>query len=731
MRELINKEDISTKFTFHFDNIKEDLDMFFCKCGHKIELNRKEAASEMKVTIREGNDITDFSNLFGNGSYARINLKCDACNTDFSTIENSKYVQEANKEFMESYCFQEDDNTVRLIKQRFLGKTEEGQILNPFLVHSTPGITLSIIENQTWIRFNKDEKKLYYKSFNEPEIEITLDKVMSIVKVFFSPEINTVNTQKDKVKFTERLFDVHLFIDRMANFVSDSKNINIIDELMTQMVGKAGLDIIEKVASIFFGIICYSNLSTIALTKGTVFLYDMMNDCHLPNVKELSDNGATSPIKIFNYLVNYKNLEIIEEFKADNKETAGYVFRGKGGIEMNLKYDSERFEKDRQINKTNEGEIFIKEELETKNVSPYIFNKIIKFSDYKTLIKYTKFISYNNLIELIKKYDARLLVSVMNMVEMRNGVNLITINQTIHLAMDAVRRKAMLDADLVPKKTVRNEYTLVDDIKYDFEAKVELTEEQEKRVQQLYDFSVLRFFDFTNYDDSLRMILALRWDPNKEFFKIKTLAELEEYHNDLQEHFNLLTNEEKNKDFINFVRKYEYLETYSENENFKVRVIKTPELLLEAAKEMRNCSGSYVNRVSQNQYLLCLIDDIDPAKDKKDPPRFMLGLRADKNGILEFDQVKAACNIQGGDRFKKEMMKYLEAKDISYKELSDLRLSTSKNYIDPKRSEDVQELLERLRADININVVNPRNEVQNNNREEGQYQRFYNERGRR
>jgi hypothetical protein len=711
MRELISKDAIAKDFTFHYDNLDNNVDQFFCRCGHRIDMDRKTSASEIKVSVREGNDITDFTNLFGSGSIARFNLNCDKCNTDYSTIENSRYVQEANKEFMESYCFQEDDNSIRIIKQRFAGHVIKEEVRTAFVVKTESDNTIELRETLYWIRFNKEDKKLFYKSATEIEHEITLDKVLSIVKTFFSPVIVTGNERKETVKFTERLFDVHLFVDRMANFVSDSKNMNIIEEIMSQMVGKAGLDIIEKVTSIFFGIISYSNLSTIALTKGTVFLYDMMNDCHLPNVKELSDNGATSPLKIFNYLVNYKNVEIIEEFKADDKESAGYVFKGKGGLETNLKFDSKRFDQARQTERTHEGEIFIKEDITKKSVSPYIFNKIIKFSDYKILIKYTKFISYAELIELVKKHDIRLLVGIMNIIEMRNGLNIAVINQFLSLGMDAVRRKALLDKNIINSKLdskfVRDQYSNIEE---DLEkSPIVFDEALENELVELYDFTVLKYFDFTNYDDSLRMIFALRWDPAKEFYKLKTIESIEEYHDQLQEHFSLLSDDEKNKDFTTFVRKYQFLEDY-DSAIFKIRTIKTPDSLLNQAKEMKNCASSYVNRVSSQQYLLCIIEDTDPLKDKKEVDKYMLGLRADKRCMLEFDQVKGPCNIQGSDRFKKNMMKYLEDKDISYKELSDLRLSTSKNYIKPQENNDIIELLLRTQEAEVAQMRQPQNQ---------------------
>jgi len=682
MRNPIEKDEILKSYTFHYDDAKNDTDIFFCKCGHIINKDRKATATEMKISVREGTDIADFTNLFDENSMARFSLKCDKCGTDYSNRETSGMVQECDKKFFESYCFQENETDVKLIKQRFIAHVSFKQKRSMLLVVSGSEPEVNLEESLSWIRFNKDDKKLFFKDFEKEEIEFNLDKIMLIVRTFFL---------YGDSKITERLFDIHLFVDRMANFVSDSKNINIIDELMSQMVGKHGLDIITKVTSIFFGIICYSNLSTIALTKGTVFLFDMMNDCKLPNPKELSDNNATSPIKIFNYLVNYKNLEISKELDADDAEKVGYVFKAESGREMTFNYDASRFEKKQQtVNK--DGERFLREDITEKSVSPYIFTTIERFSDYKSLIKYTKFISYEELIELVQKNNINLLINLWEAVEFRADMNIIKMNQIISLAISSLERRKKITL-----KQNFNEFDLEYARPRMLAAEIEKShiskEETTEDVLIPLDYNVLKHFDLTSYDDSLRMIRALDWDPNKEFHKIKKIDELEEYHNKLSDHFNLLSNESKNKDFVHFVLQYKVLEQY--DNNLKVRLIRTPELLLKASQDMRNCAGSYVNRVSNAQYILCIVEDTDPKREIGEPKEFMLGMRADKYGKLEFDQVKASSNRQGSDRFKKNIMDFLQEKEISYKELADLRLSTSPRDV---QGGGLEELLQNLRG---------------------------------
>ena len=684
MRELIKKEEITKGYTFHYDDTNNDTDIFFCKCGHIIKKDRKETATEMKISVKEGSDITDFTNLFDEDSMARFSLKCNVCNTDYSNKETSGLVQECGKKFFESYCFQEDDINVKLFKQRFVAnlELEKNNSTSTFIsLIKSKEPCIDIEESISYIRFEKISKKLYFKDFDKEEIEFNLDKVMLIVKTFFLP---------GESKITERLFDIHLFVDRMANFVSDSNNINIVDELMSQMIGKSGLGIMTKVTSIFLGIICYSNLSTIALTKGTVFLYDMMNDCQLPNPAELTDNKATSPIKIFNYLVNYKNEEITKELDANDSEKVGYVFKAKSGEEVTFKYNFNRFENE-QKTVEKDGERFLREDISKKSVSPYIFNTIERFSDYKTLITYTKFISYSDLIELVQKNNVNLLINLLPAIEFRADMNIMKINQIISLAISSLerRRKIYFGKNVSDLKYAREKLVLE-------ELENEHSKEELEKIP--LDYNYLRQFDLTSYDDSLRMIRALNWDANKEFYKIKKIDELEEYHNKLVEHFNLLSNESKNKDFVSFVMKYKVLEEY--DNKLKVSLVRSPELLLKASQDMRNCAGSYVNRISSGQYLICMLTDTDPDIEYGEPKEFMLGLRADKYGRLEFDQVKASSNRQGSDRFKKNVMEFLQEKEIAYKELADLRLSTSNA---PKVSNgNLDNLLNDLMAQGNV-----------------------------
>ena len=84
MRELIKEDEILKNFTFHYDDTKNDTDLFFFFFFHIIKQDRKVVATEMKISIQEGADINDFTNLFDENAMARFSLKCTSCGTDYS-----------------------------------------------------------------------------------------------------------------------------------------------------------------------------------------------------------------------------------------------------------------------------------------------------------------------------------------------------------------------------------------------------------------------------------------------------------------------------------------------------------------------------------------------------------------------------------------------------------------------------------------------------------------------
>jgi len=185
------------------------------------------------------------------------------------------------------------------------------------------------------------------------------------------------------------------------------------------------------------------------------------------------------------------------------------------------------------------------------------------------------------------------------------------------------------------------------------------------------NYSFLEQFSFYNYDDSIRMINGLNWDRNKEFNKIKTISEINSYHDKIVEHYNMLSDEEKNEKFKKFAKKFKYLEEY--DGNLKIKLLSTPKMVLNAAKDLKNCAGSYITRISKGRYILMMIYDKSDERGLDEIKEFMIGFNINQSG-LEFEQLKGVCNKLASDRQKKKVMKYLEDKDISYKEVRDLKI---------------------------------------------------------
>ncbi len=608
------------KFIFLFN--KENEKTFFCTCGKKVNnSNNKADNSEVNIDI----DLNPYEDL---NLYDRLekthNVICPKCKTNYALFENSKKIKNANVYFFSFFELKEEENRITLYNNLIKSScTDKSRYVN-------------IKKDFSYISIDKESKKLFFKKYNKnKEQEFSLDSVVYIIESFFDK--NAI--EDNEIEVTENLFDIHRFINQLASLVIDSKNMDIVEGLMSQMIGKPGLDVMSKIITIFLGIICYSNLSTIALTKGTVFLYDMMKSCNLPNVAILSDNNVTSPIKIFNFLVTLENQKIQQDLDLEKGVGQDFIYKSKDGSNKILfnfnDINIERFGVNKESSlDMSEGKINVREDLTKKTVSKYIFNKIEKFDDYKKLIRFTKFISYEELVDLTMKYDVEYLINLFNLIEFRDDINSYSLKQIIPLTLNFLER-----------------YNIDSNKKYQY----------------------LNYFSFNNYDDSVRMILDLKWDRKKEFDKIKTVDELNFYHDKLVEHYNMLSDKEKYEKFRKIADKFRYLEDYDKEEGLKITLLSTPQLVLKYAEEMKNCAGSYVNRISNGQYLLLMFFDNTKERIQTEHKQFMMGMFVSSVG-LEFEQFKGPCNSQASDRQKEMAMKYLGEKDISFKEVRDLKI---------------------------------------------------------
>lgn len=647
---MIDTKFLKENYFFHHHNAETETEFYFCTCGKKItKKNNKAKDDEVRIEI-ESNPYQDIDIM--DRFEGAVNVICPKCKEDYSKRKNIQRIKETNSYFYGYFDFKIEGDRITLYKNKIKSSCTD----NSRYVKFKDVISYISVDSKT--------KKLYHKDYSsKKEKEFNLDELVKVMKDFYLGSDNV------ELSVIDRIINVHLFLSELARLVVDSENMDIIEGLMSQMIGKPGIDVLMKLNTIFFGIICYSNLSTIALTKGTVFLYDMMHNCKLPNPNILSDEGVTSPLKIFNFLVTLENEETQKEIESEKNESSGFVYKSKDGKMLkNLNFDLEKWGFNRESSvQISDGKINVREDLKNKTVSKYIFNKIEKFEDYKKLIRFTKFISYEDLISLVMKYEVEYIINLFNLVEFRDDINMYSLRQIIPLTLDYLRKKPSSISSVYNLLNMTRDSSLANQVELK-----EVDEDEDEVLEQSLNYSLLRNFSFYEYDDSVRMIQELKWDRTREFDKIKKMSELKTYHDKLVAHYNMLSDREKNEKFIKFAEKFKYLENYEKP--IKIKLLSMPSMVLEYAKEMKNCAGSYVTRISQGKYLLLMIYDKTQEKVAEEHTKFMMGLNVTQAG-LEFEQFKAPCNESASNRQKKLIMEYLEDKDISYREVRDLKIS--------------------------------------------------------
>jgi hypothetical protein len=189
------------------------------------------------------------------------------------------------------------------------------------------------------------------------------------------------------------------------------------------------------------------------------------------------------------------------------------------------------------------------------------------------------------------------------------------------------------------------------------------------------DYSKLSDFDFIPYDDSIMMMTVLKFDKKRHFEKIKTWAELNEYHDNLVKYFKTVKDEEKNGNIESFVSQFKYLESRNDyNGPLKIILLSTPAMIIREGVELRHSGAAYAKNVASKTYLMGQVFDLDPDKKPDDLERYTIGFKYDKYKGLVFDQVKGFANKLGSDRFKKLMMEWLEIKDVSFQPIKDLKI---------------------------------------------------------
>jgi hypothetical protein len=603
--------------------------------------------------------MEEFGDLYKNINMSmHEKVECPSCKKSFLKEENRKKLITKGVYFVSGFKFEESDSESKLYysKVKFDYKSD-----------------FEFIEEYKYIKVDKKEKSLFYRDYNGIEQEFDLDEVVYFVDKLLKTDIQTIHNA----------FDVHTFIHSLSNLVIDSGNIDIMTEMIDSIKnrnGDMGLDVIKKVIIIFLGIIKYSNLSTIAMTKGPMFLYDMMIECKLPKPNILIDNKITSPIKIFNFLAQNYVSELGKDISEDDKDKQEFVFKSKQLIEfetilddkgetiknrqgdeitkaivktsdkektLNINFTNNRNYKVGRVKDTGSG-FGVIEAIEDGGVSKFIFKNIKKFSDYKYIIKYFKLINKQEIIVLLQKYDLEFLSYAVDLLYFREKVtDFKEFQRVLDIMLDFVEQKSKLPS-VVNNKT------------------------------QDSKFETLKDFDFIPYDDSLMMMTVLKFDRKRHFDKIKSWNELNEYHDNLVKYFKTIKSEEKNGAIEKFVSQFSFLEDRGNYDGpLEVKLLSTPAMIIKEGVELRHSGAAYAKNVASGQYLMGQVFDKDENRKEDELIRYTIGFKHDKYKGLVFDQIKGFANKLGSNRFKRLVMDWLEIKDVSFQPIKDLKIDDS------------------------------------------------------
>jgi len=651
------KKEIRKRFFFYQPNIDiEGNDLYFCTCGNAIKVNPMESKYVFNV-----DDLSSFGQNFDllNQGFKKVEKKCDKCKKDFSLPENYKMIQPCGINFLERFHLEKTKTKITLHKYKISSTYYD---LEQAYTINVDDVYIEVLKSSKRIRFydNKGEVK-----------NVQLENLVSVVSEFFEKDTN--------VEIIEQFVFLHEFIGIVATLIMDSKNMNIIEELLNQMVGKSGLDILQKIITIFLGILIYPNLSTLSLTKDNVFLYDVLTKCPLPSAKFLKWNKATSPLKIFNTLVSIKNETLQSELDSDDRSKLGYAYKAKDGRTFQIYFEKNELDSSADNIVKEGGKLFVRDNITDKTISPYIFNKIKSFDQYTKLIQWLKLISYNNLIQLVMKYDIDFLIAIFEQVEFREDINMPRLQQFITLIQNYIQSirnipgaiedsSKLLQEEVVTGETTTNIFKELNAQDKDFLKRKKLSEKS--------DLEIISSFDFSIYDDCMRMLIELNWSPNKVLYKTKTLEEIKLLHDNLMKHRSYVASENVNQKYIDFAQNFKYLESYGGP--LKIEVIETPKQLLDEAISLHNCAGSFIRRVANKEYVAFIVYDKSPKRTKEEYYKYMMVLEIGTIG-LDFVGIKTYCNQFGSDRFKQDVRDYLIEKDISFKEVPSIKFGVQSN----------------------------------------------------
>jgi len=620
--------DLTKEFVF-LDKQKGN-DIYFCNCGESFEVKVDELESEIasENTVNKPSSVLtqdDLEYLGLDNAIKEISLAggekiiCPDCKKNIAALSNQKKTFLTNQYFIGQFNFKKTDTEITVIFEKIKVIAENNKLKKETI--------------NKYLRFNKLNKKFFFKNFNDSEIEVDLQDSIKYSNEMFSTDISTIY----------EMHQLHSYIGEIAKHVSDVNNTDIVSTLLNETRGNVPtmdmLNIVAKISSIFIGIIKYSSLSTIAMTKGVNFLYDLMIECNIPDSQTMIESNATSPLQIFNLLIKNYIAKVNDEVNEDNTDVHEYTFRSKKVIAsdadsvtvVNLKKEQKLQIKYKKHNnyttkvKDSKGGYEVDKLSEDASASKFILKRIKTFGEFKQILKFFKFYNRQEIIALLQKRDMSLLTSVIDLIYFRDKMEL----KELYRVLDIIESFAS------------------------------------KKENNISEYS------FTYYDDCIMMMEVLDFDPKREFNKIHNYNTLIEYHDNLVRYFNLVSDSEKSEKFLEFVDRFRYIEKKESNSLIEIKLIDSPAMLIQEGVKMRHSASSYSKKVINNIYL---IGQVFYHRKGEDITRFTIGFNFDKLKGIEFHQVKGAENKQGSNAFKTDLMEYLKLKDISFRPLKDLKI---------------------------------------------------------
>ncbi len=632
MEKILNLENIDSDYSFYSEGKKSD--SYMCNCGETFEVSNEEEVMDLEQVLSEGDE--EMQSVYKDIKLALDKkVVCPSCDKNYNDPEVRMKLIPMGRYFISGYEFTETDTDLFIYFVKVKPEFNE---------------ELELKESIRYMRFDKESESIYFKDFYKEEAEFDLDKVIQNVNLFFDIQTNKVIN----------IFKLHMYINRLANFVPDTKNSNIVGdflEFIRSRPNEAGIDYIKKLLTIFYGIIKYSNLSTVALTKGSQFLYDIMVECEIPSSKEMKESGATSPVKIFNYLVTKYIKSLNQEVNSEDKESQDFIFKSKkrieyeeqdNRIEEDLSYEvkdddieanflvrGNKGYKEGKVVRV-DGKFQVMDAVEDGTISKFIYNHINSFAQYKQIIKYFKFYDKKGVISMLQKHDIQLIVRAIDIIYFRDKMEPGELDRVLQIMESFLETRFMFK-----------------------------------------DYNNVKEFDFVEYDDTKMMMEILGFDQARDFNKIKTHDALVEYHDKVANLYNAKTEEERTGNIKNFVNKFRFLETKGEKDYIgplEIELHDTPERIIKEGMDMRHSVGEYAWKVAKGDYLIGTIYDRDPERPKDELEAFTIAFKYNSRDGLEFDQVKGFANKLGSNRFKNLVMEYLTEKDVSFRPIKDLKL---------------------------------------------------------